>query len=46
MNKYFFALLTLTIVFHISYQCAMSEISLSMTIQGINYNRPLRHIIP
>ena len=38
----FFALqklIAIKIVFHIPYQCAMSEISLSMTLQGSNYNR-------
>ena len=39
-------LIAITIVFHISYQCAiLSEITLNI-IDGSKYNRLLRHFIP
>ena len=40
-------LIAITIVFHISYQCAiMSEITLNMTLHGSCSIRLLRHFIP
>ena len=40
-------LIAITIVFHISYHCAiMSQITLNITIHGSNYHKLLRHFIP
>ena len=40
-------LIAITIIFHISYQCAiMLDITLRIILQRSNYNRLLRHYIP
>ena len=40
-------LIAITIVFHISCQCAiLSAITLNIAVNGSNYNRLLRHFIP
>ena len=40
-------LIAITIVYHISYQCAiMSEITLNIKIHGSNYNKLQSHFLP